>query len=929
MKQNKAVQSIINSRRHFRDSERFVKRSGIEAEEGGCGVTGFACSIPVSGRHIYEPSVQMHNRGNGKGGGLAAVGLTPEKLGVTREILDSDFLLQIAILDVSVLPELEMRFIRPFFNVSHEAVLETVDDYRDIPELDVKPPQVKRYFVRVKHDVLENFRKDAGLGMLSEDKAEEEFVYQNTYRLNLAFYSSLGEKRAFVLSHGRNMMILKIVGYAEKVAQYYKLENFDAHIWIAHQRYPTKGRVWHPGGAHPFIGLDEALVHNGDFANYYSVSEYLKQRNVYPMFLTDTEVSVQVFDLLNRVYGYPLEYIIEALAPTAEMDFDHLPPEKQRIYRQIQAAHIHGSPDGPWFFIIARTDVRNRQFQLIGITDTAMLRPQVFALQKGDVEIGLICSEKQAVDATLESLAKEDLRFGTVADRYWNARGGSHTDGGAFIFTVKESMPGQMSLACTDKFGRPIDVPRHQAPYNFQGAHVAPSTSKARGASPSRSLYELNKDSAGAHVAPTSRSVPGKEEEWMFQEELEKELYRDRVAELFSFVSGKIGSWDYDYIMAVLDYLVMLAEEEQYKGSVIELLTLLLDRRYQLGNKRRRSILQMILNALDTVFRDVPVLNGKPIGRFGRIDFKSRGRLRAPAPGEEVLVADAESFQPEGDDSFARLVSDAYSLGWRRFICFGHRGQRFLGCGLGPDTKGVRIDAYNSTGDYLASGIDGLEIYVHGNAQDQLGQILKSGKLVVYGDVGQTFMYGAKGGDVYVLGNAAGRPLINAAGRPRVIINGTALDFLAESFMAGDPHKDGGFVVVNGLTYDDDGNVVSQETPYPGSNLFSLASGGAIFIRDPFCRIVPEQLNGGHITPFSQHDWDLILPYLKENERLFGISIEKHLLTVDGKQCQPGDVYRKIGAVKLSVLASSTLMMNEEWSAGDYVIASIIPRPAI
>ena len=51
-------------------------------EEGGCGVTGFACSIPVSGRHIIEPSCQMHNRGNGKGGGIAAVGLSPEDLGV-------------------------------------------------------------------------------------------------------------------------------------------------------------------------------------------------------------------------------------------------------------------------------------------------------------------------------------------------------------------------------------------------------------------------------------------------------------------------------------------------------------------------------------------------------------------------------------------------------------------------------------------------------------------------------------------------------------------------------------------------------------------------------------------------------------------------------------------------------------------------------
>ncbi len=101
----------------------------------------------------------------------------------------------------------------------------------------------------------------------------------------------------------------------------------------------------------------------------------------------------------------------------------------------------------------------------------------------------------------------------------------------------------------------------------------------------------------------------------------------------------------------------------------------------------------------------------------------------------------------------------------------------------------------------MGSGLDGLEIRVHGNGQDQIGQILKSGKLVVYGDVGQTFMYGAKGGEVYVLGNAAGRPLINAVGKPRVVINGTALDFLAESFMAGDPHSGGGFVVLNGMMF--------------------------------------------------------------------------------------------------------------------------------
>ena len=86
-----------------------------------------------------------------------------------------------------------------------------------------------------------------------------------------------------------------------------------AHIWIAHQRYPTRGRVWHPGGAHPFTAMNMALVHNGDFANYHSVTEYLKQRNIFPQFITDTEVSALMFDLLSRTYKYPVEYIIEAL----------------------------------------------------------------------------------------------------------------------------------------------------------------------------------------------------------------------------------------------------------------------------------------------------------------------------------------------------------------------------------------------------------------------------------------------------------------------------------------------------------------------------------------------------------------------------------------------------------------------------------------
>ena len=51
--------------------------------------------------------------------------------------------------------------------------------------------------------------------------------------------------------------------------------------------------------------------------------------------------------------------------------------------------------------------------------------------------------------------------------------------------------------------------------------------------------------------------------------------------------------------------------------------------------------------------------------------------------------------------------------------------------------------------------------------------------------------------------------------------------------MAGDPHNGGGFVILNGIRVTDQGEIIDLDEPYPGGNLFSLASGGRIYIRDP------------------------------------------------------------------------------------------------
>src|SRR3989454_4152061 len=197
-------QRIIDSRRSLPIDRVQV---GKQEAEGGCGVVGLACNAPLEGKYLLQSLVQMRNRGNGKGGGIAAVGLVPEQLGVSEKILEQDYILQVAYLDKSVRKQLEDEHIRPFFAVDYEARVDAVDDYRTIPGLEVEPPEVYRYFVRIKGDVLEEFGRKNDLSGHRGSEVEDEFVYQNSYRLNLQSYSSLGEKKAFVVSHGKNLIV--------------------------------------------------------------------------------------------------------------------------------------------------------------------------------------------------------------------------------------------------------------------------------------------------------------------------------------------------------------------------------------------------------------------------------------------------------------------------------------------------------------------------------------------------------------------------------------------------------------------------------------------------------------------------------------------------------------------------------------------------
>ena len=93
--------------------------------------------------------------------------------------------------------------------------------------------------------------------------------------------------------------------------------------------------------------------------------------------------------------------------------------------------------------------------------------------------------------------------------------------------------------------------------------------------------------------------------------------------------------------------------------------------------------------------------------------------------------------------------------------------------------------------------------------------------------------------------------------------------------------------------------------------MFSLASGGAIFVRDPHGRVTSDQLNGGEFALLTAQDWQLVEPYLLENERLFDIPLDD-LLTVDGKLRAPADVYRKIQPRALRALQAEEAWVTAE-----------------
>ena len=344
-----------------------------------------------SGQDITRAIANMHDRGNGLGGGFGVYGLYPEYADL--------YTFHIMYISQQGRRETE-AFLKEWFDPIYDEEVPT----RPTPAV-VNPPLVWRYFLKVGQ-------------RRPEEQSEDDYVVGKAMEVNTKLPD------AFVFSSGKDMAVFKGVGYPEEIADYFCLEQYEAYLWTAHGRFPTNTPGWW-GGAHPFSILDWTVVHNGEISSYGINRRYLEQFGYHCTMQTDTEVVAYAVDLLMRKHRLPIEIAAKVLTPPLWTDIERRPPEEQKSLQTLRQVYGSLLLNGPFTVIIAH------QGEMIGLTDRIRLRP-LTAGEKGDMLY--LSSEEAAI-----RLICPDL------DRAWLPTGGE-----PIVARLKQPLQTQKVLAAAE-----------------------------------------------------------------------------------------------------------------------------------------------------------------------------------------------------------------------------------------------------------------------------------------------------------------------------------------------------------------------------------------------------------------------------------------------------------------------------------------------
>jgi glutamate synthase domain-containing protein 1 len=322
-----------------------------------------------SSRDPVKAIANMHERGNGLGGGFAVYGIYPD--------FKDYYAFHIMYLSKDAKEKTD-RILAASFNIIYDEEMQTK------PANVTDPPLTWRYFVQPNEK-------------LPQGQSADDYVIEKVMRIN----TETG--KAFVFSSGKDMGVFKGVGFPEDIAEYFCLEDYEGYIWTCHGRFPTNTPGWW-GGAHPFNILDWTVVHNGELSSYGINRRYLEMYGYKCTMQTDTEVLAYTFDLLMRRQKLPMEIVAQILAAPLWGEIDVSESKQSRTLKAMRQTYGSLLMNGPFSVVVAH------QGEMIGLTDRIKLRP-LSAGVKGDFLY--LSSEESAIRLVSPTL-----------DRCWNPRGG-------------------------------------------------------------------------------------------------------------------------------------------------------------------------------------------------------------------------------------------------------------------------------------------------------------------------------------------------------------------------------------------------------------------------------------------------------------------------------------------------------------------------
>ena len=317
----------------------------FEKDISGCGVFGVIARDKslIPGGVPVNAMCTMHDRGNGLGAGYAAYGIYPD--------LADYYAFHMMCDDRAGMDRAEM-VLKDYFNIYVAEPIPT----RKVAAISDEP-MLWRFFLQPK---------------MGADRPQWRDLGERDYVVSVVMYINQQVPGAFVASSGKNMGAFKGVGFPEDIAEFYKLEEYNAYIWTGHNRFPTNTPGWW-GGAHPFTLLDWAIVHNGEISSYGINRRYLCEHDYLCTLMTDTEVVAYLLDLLVRKHKMDVRLASAVFAPPFWDELERMDPEVRDAFKALRMVYGSATLNGP--FAILVTDSTT----LVGLNDRVKLRPLVVA----------------------------------------------------------------------------------------------------------------------------------------------------------------------------------------------------------------------------------------------------------------------------------------------------------------------------------------------------------------------------------------------------------------------------------------------------------------------------------------------------------------------------------------------------------------------